>query len=266
MQPSAPATLTAEAAGTMMKAAADEVRGWLDRMLSVGYGVVYDYVYPRFSHYQRLQAEVRDLVEAAVPARVERRDVRVLEVGCGPGNFTCALAEAGFSVTGLDAYAALVEAAKEKRRSRHLSNLAFRRGELTRGNTFRDETFDQVVSIHSLYAHPAPDQLLREAYRVLKPGGHAVFVNHTRQIGRWSTLRELARRDGLGAALHGLLWVLPNSIFEAARRRVGPHYWDEDTFAARVRRSGFSVLAMRRTFLGEASLLVWARKERLSAT
>ena len=79
-------------------------------------------------------------------------------------------------------------------------------------------------------------------------------------------MRELARRDGLGAALHGLLWVLPNLIFEAARRRVGPHYWDEDTFAARVRRSGFSVLTMRRTFLGDASLLVWARKEHLSAT
>jgi len=260
VQPSAPATLTAEAAGTIMTTTGDAMRGWLDRMLSVGYGVVYDYVYPRFKHYQRLQAEVRDLVEAAVPARVERRDVRVLEVACGPGNFTCALAEAGFSVTGLDAYAALVEVAKEKRRTRHLSNLAFRHGELTRGNTFRDETFDQVVSIHSLYVHPAPEQLLREAYRVLKPGGHAVFVNHTRQIGRWSTVRELARRDGLAAALHGLLWVLPNSIFEATRRRVGPHYWDEDTFSTQVRCSGFSVLTMRRTFLGDASLLVWARK------
>ena len=249
-----------------MKWKVDPIHGWLDRMLSVGYGVVYDYVYPRFNYYQRLQAEVRDLVEAAVPARVERRDVRVLEVACGPGNFTCALAEAGFTVTGLDAYAALVEAAKEKRRARHLSNLAFRHGELTRGNPFRDETFDQVVSIHSLYVHPAPDQLLREAYRVLKPGGHAVFVNHTRQIGRWSTVRELARRDGLGAALHGLLWVLPNSIFEAARRGVGPHYWDEDTFSARVRGSGFSVLTVRRTFLGDASLLVWARKEHLRAT
>ena len=261
MPPSAPAVLTAEAAGTtIMKAAADALRGWLDRMLSVGYGVVYDYVYPRFSHYQRLQAEVRDLVEAAVPARVERRDVRVLEVACGPGNFTCALAEAGFAVTGLDAYAALVDVAKEKRRARHLANLAFRHGELTRGNTFRDATFDQVVSIHALYVHPAPDRLLREAYRVLKPGGHAVFVNHTRQIGRWSTVRELARRDGLGAALHGLLWVLPNSIFEAVRRRVGPHYWDEDTFSTQVRRSGFSILAMRRTFLADASLLVWVRK------
>ena len=127
----------------------DPIHGWLDRMLSVGYGVVYDYIYPRFSYYQRLQRQVRDLVEAAVPARVERRDVRVLDLGCGPGNFTCALAEAGFTVTGLDSYAALVGAAKEKRRARHLANLAFRQGELTRGNTFRDGAFDQVISIHS---------------------------------------------------------------------------------------------------------------------
>jgi len=216
-----------------MKWKVDPIHGWLDRMLSVGYGVVYDYVYPRFSYYQRLQREVRDLVEATVPARVERRDVRVLDVGCGPGNFTCALAEAGFTVTGLDSYAALIGAAKEKRRARHLANLAFRQGELTRGNTFRDGAFDQVISIHSLYVHPAPDRLLREAHRVLKPGGHAVFVNHTRQIGQWSTLREIGRRDGLSAALHCLLWVLPNSIFEAARERIGPHYWDEATFSAR---------------------------------
>jgi len=259
--PSAPATLTAEATGsTFMTAAAGGLREWLDRVLSIGYGVVYDYLYPRLSHYQRLQTEVRDLVEAAVPARAKRRDVRVLEVACGPGNLTCALAEAGFTVTGLDAYAALVDVAKEKRRTRRLSNLAFRHGDLTQANTFRDSTFDQLVSIHALYVHPKPDQLLREAYRVLKPGGHAVFVNHTRQIGRWSTVRELARRDGLRAALQGLLWVLPNSIFEAVRRRVGPHYWDEDTFAAELRRSGFSILTMRRTFLGDASLLVWARK------
>src|SRR5262249_22789982 len=191
VEPSAPATLTAEGAGAIMNVPAEAMGGWLDRLLSVGYGVVYDYVYPRFRHYQRLQAEVRELVEAAVPSQVERRDVRVLEVACGPGNLTCALAEAGFAVTGLDAYAALVDVAKEKRRALHLSNLAFRQGDLTRGQTFRDGTFDQVVSIHGLYVHPTPDRLLREAHRVLKPGGHAVFVNHTRQIGRWSTVREL---------------------------------------------------------------------------
>ena len=143
----------------------------------------------------------------------------MLDVGCGPGNFTCALAEAGFNVTGLDSYGPLVGSAKGKRRARHLANLAFRQGRShPRGNTFRDGAFDQVVSIHALYAHPTPDRLLREAHRVLKPGGHAVFVNHTQRIGQWPTLREIARRDGLAVALQGLLWVLLNSIFEATAR------------------------------------------------
>src|SRR6267378_4591981 len=252
----APAACRRGTARVTMSSAVGAIRWGLDRMLSVAYGVVYDYLYERFAPYQRLQTEIRQLVEAGSPSCADRRDVRVLEVACGPGNFTCALAEAGFTVTGLDSYGALVEVAKEKRRARHLSSLAFRHGELTRGNTFRDGSFDQVVNIHSLYVHPAPERLLREACRVLKPGGHAVFVNHTRQIGRWSTLRDIARRDGMGAALHGLLWVLPNSIFEAVRRRVGPHYWDEATFSAQVRCSGFSILEMRRTFLGNASLLL----------
>jgi SAM-dependent methyltransferase len=230
-------------------------------MLSIGYGVVYDYIFERFPPYQRLQAEVRSLVEASVPAPADPRDVRVLDIACGPGNFACLLAEAGFSVTGIDAYGSLVEVAKEKRRAKHLSNLAFRHADLGRGNSFREGAFDQVVNIHALYVHPAPDRLLREACRVLKPGGHAVFVNHTRQVGRWSTLREIWRSEGLGAALSCLLWVLPNSIFEAIRKPVGPHYWDEDAFATHLKGAGFTVLEMRRTFLDGASLLVWARKD-----
>src|SRR5207253_11191030 len=103
--------------------------------------------------------EVRTLVEASVPAAVDRREVRVLDIACGPGNFTCLLAECGFTVTGLDAYGALVEVAKEKRRAKHLSNVALRHADLTRGNTLREGAFEHVANIHSPYVPPAPEQL-----------------------------------------------------------------------------------------------------------
>jgi SAM-dependent methyltransferase len=237
------------------------VRWGLDRMLSVGYGLVYDYIYEQFRPYQQLQSEVLELVTAGMPAGALKRDLHVLDIGCGPGNFTFVLAEAGFNAIGLESYAALVELAREKRRAKRLANLAFRHGDLGDGAGIREASFDEVVSIHSLYVHPQPETLLREAYRILKPGGHAIFVNHTRQVAQWSTFNEIKCRDGVKPALASLLWLLPNSIFETARRRIGPHYWDETRFGTKLRAAGFTVLEMRRTFLNGASLLVWARKD-----
>lgn len=237
------------------------VRWGVDRMLSVGYGLVYDYIYEQFRPYQQLQAEVLELVAAGVPAGVLKRDVHVLDIGCGPGNFTFVLAEAGFNVIGLESYAALVEVAREKRRAKRLANLAFRHGDLADGAGIREASLDEVISIHSLYVHPQPQTLLKEAYRILKPGGHAIFVNHTRQVAQWSTFCEIKRRDGIQPALESLLWLVPNSIFEAARRRIGPHYWDETRFAANLRAAGFTVLQARRTFINGASLLMWVRKD-----
>jgi len=43
--------MTAESAGTVMTWNVGGIRGGLDRALAVGYRVVYDYVFPRFSHY-----------------------------------------------------------------------------------------------------------------------------------------------------------------------------------------------------------------------
>jgi ubiquinone/menaquinone biosynthesis C-methylase UbiE len=250
------------------RAVADGVMGavvralqWgLDRMLSVGYGVVYDAIFERFRPYQDLQGEVLELVEKSAPD-APRRDVQVLDVGCGPGNFTFVLAEAGFSTIGLEAYGALVELAREKRRAKRLANLAFRHGELSAGSGGRDASFDVVVNIHGIYVHPEPVTLLREARRVLKPGGHAVFVNPTRHVGQWSTFREIKKRDGVRPAVASLLWLIPNSIFELARKRIGPHYWDETQFAENLTAAGFTVLATRRTFLNGASVLVWARRD-----
>jgi ubiquinone/menaquinone biosynthesis C-methylase UbiE len=250
------------AGGGVLRSVLAGLRWGLDRTVSVGYGVLYDYIFDRFAPYRALQQEVLTRVEAAVLEGAGRRDVRVLEVGCGPGNFSCILAEAGFTVLGIDPYPGLIDLAREKRRARRLSHLAFQHTDLGQNNGLWDATFDQVVSIHTLYAHPAPRQLLEQAFRILKPGGHTVVVNHTRRLALRPTFAEVRRREGPLAALRALgLWLVPNAVFEAGRRPVGPHYWDEETFAGELRKAGFTVLEMRRTFLNSSSVLVWARKE-----
>jgi ubiquinone/menaquinone biosynthesis C-methylase UbiE len=252
---------TAAGAGDPLMSVLRAVSWALDRMVSVGYGVVYDYIVARFQPYRDLHAEVVQLLESTVPADLGRRDVRVLDVACGPGAFTTVLAESGFDTVGIDAYDALVELAREKRRARHLSNLSFRHADLARGNVFRDESFDRVVNIHSLYVQADAQRLLSESFRVLKPGGQAVFVNFTRRVHLVEAFHDVRRRAGVRAAVSSLLWVLPNAAFEAMRRRTGPHYWEEAEFRARLEQAGFRVRELRRTFFSGVSLLSWVEKE-----
>ena len=113
----------------------------------------------------------------------------------------------------------------------------------------------ETVEIHD------PLACLDRRRNLLKPGGHAIFVNHTRQVAQWSTFHEIKSRDGIKPALGSLLWLVPNSIFEVARRRIGPHYWNEAQFTSNLQAAGFTVLEARRTFINGASLLMWARKD-----
>lgn len=235
----------------------------LDRMLSVGYGLVYDYIFEYFMPYRRLQRDVLALVNAHAPS--DRGTVRVLDIGCGPGNFSVMLADAGFSVMGVDAYDPLISLAHEKRRAQRLSNLSFKYGDIVNDAPFRPEQFDQVINVHFLYAHQDPAAVLRAVYRVLKPGGHAVFINLTRRVPVWATVRDVSRREGLLPALKTLLWVLPNSIFETVRRPTGPHYWDEQRMTDHLREAGFELVALRRTFFDDASLLASVRKPNTAA-
>lgn len=97
---------------------------------------------------------------------------RVLEVGCGVGACLRILAEAfpGIRLAGIDIAPAQVEYAR-----RYLGQAGLGESDLREGDAselpWEDNTFDRVFMMWILEHVENPEMVLREALRVLKPGG-----------------------------------------------------------------------------------------------
>ena len=101
-----------------------------------------------------------------------RSGMALLDVGCGPGNITCDLADrvAPGPVVGLDVSAEVVTAATTDAEARGTANVSFRTGDLY-ALEFDDDAFD-VVHAHQVLQHLTdPVAALAELRRVVRPDG-----------------------------------------------------------------------------------------------
>ena len=116
--------------------------------------------------YRRRTAEV---CAAFLLPRLEP-DAAVLDMGCGPGTITVGLARRARSVVGVDTSAEMVESARRRAREEDVDNASFELGSAY-DLPFEDDSYD-VVYAHQLLQHLSdPVRALREARRVLRPGG-----------------------------------------------------------------------------------------------
>src|SRR5271163_2855691 len=97
--------------------------------------------------------------------------MRVLDLACGPGLVTSAAAERRALPVGLDFSSAMVALA----RADH-PGIRFEEGD-AEVLPFADETFDAVVANFGIHHVPDPIRALREARRVLRPGGRVAFTS-----------------------------------------------------------------------------------------
>jgi ubiquinone/menaquinone biosynthesis C-methylase UbiE len=171
-----------------------------------------------------LAAHARRTVEEAAAFLLPHLEpgMEVLDLGCGPGSITVGLARyvSPSLVVGVDRATAALGHAQALAADEHLDNVRFELADVY-ALPFADDSFD-VVYAHQLLQHLAdPVGALREAARVLRPGGYVAVRDadygtmthhpHDRTIDRWLAVYQAVARANGGEPDAGrrlLEWVL----------------------------------------------------------
>lgn len=134
----------------------------------------------------RRWASVYDVVFGGISAFGRRRAVeavnalpgeKVLEVGVGTGLALPAY-ETAKRVTGIDLSHDMLERARGRVLRDGLTNVDDLMEMDAEAMSFPDHSFDIAVAMFVASVVPHPDRLLAELKRVVRPGGHILFVNH----------------------------------------------------------------------------------------
>ena len=160
---------------------------------------------------------------------------RVLDVACGPGNFTRDFASAAGEglVVGIDASQTMLALAV---RNSLNANTAYVRADAC-ALPFRDGSFDVVCCFAALYLIEQPMQALEEIVRVLAPGGRVALLSSCNRgplhaettnaiVRSLSGVRVFAREELTGALRdHGLTSIEQRvaglAQFVSARKHAG---------------------------------------------
>lgn len=134
-----------------------------------------------------------DQVEALLR---QHRPSRLLDLGCGGGHVSYRAAPLVASVTACDPTPSMLDAVRTTARERGLDNIAVQHAVAER-LPFADGAFDAVVARFTTHHWQDRDAGLREARRVLAPGGLAVFIDVTSPepalLDSWLQAIELLR-------------------------------------------------------------------------
>lgn len=115
-----------------------------------------------------------------IAGNLNMHNCTILDVGCGGGILTEALARSGAQVTGIDLSEASLEIARRHAKEQGL-NIDYRYESIEEVAEKHAGKFDVITCMEMLEHVPEPDKIISACSRLLKPGGHAFFssINRT---------------------------------------------------------------------------------------
>jgi ubiquinone/menaquinone biosynthesis C-methylase UbiE len=139
-----------------------------------------------------------NVIDALLDAAKAGAGTKLLDVATGPGYVAAAAVTRGAEVIGVDFAEGMIEAARK-----HHPGIDFRAGDAL-ALPFNYAAFDAVTINFGLLHFAAPDLALREALRVLKPGGRlgaTVWAPPERAVGFAFALEAVAAHGDANVAL-----------------------------------------------------------------
>ena len=107
-----------------------------------------------------------DIIKSNAPVFAGDRRLKVLDIGCGPGEFSIIMAEEGHDVTGVDITEEMLQQASENARNYNVKlNLKCMD---VHNLEFEDNSFDLIISRNVTWNLKNPDQFFKECQRVFK--------------------------------------------------------------------------------------------------
>jgi arsenite methyltransferase len=154
---------------------------------------------------------------------------KVLDAGCGLGLMTIGAAKRlkTGKVTGVDTWDAAIlsgnssDAAKANAKLEGVADkVRFESGDLHKQLVYPEKTYDVTISalaIHNIADDDGRSKVVRELYRVLKPGGKLLILDVLHVGDYASVLNEVGAQD-VTVSSHGFLWCLPTKSVMAAKK------------------------------------------------
>jgi SAM-dependent methyltransferase len=116
------------------------------------------------------------LTQRFVTALGEAVQGSVLDVACGPGILSAAIAKSARDVVAFDLTPQMLKKAAQRCSEAGVDNVTFREGNAAE-LPFADAAFDAVVTRLSVHHFDRPSRVIEEIFRVLRPGGSFVIAD-----------------------------------------------------------------------------------------
>lgn len=141
----------------------------------------------------------------------------IADLGAGEGTFSQLLAQRAQRVIAVDNSGKMVEFGRELAAKNGIHNLEYRQGDME-SLPIKDASVDLAFFSQSLHHAPHPDRAVKEAYRILRPGGRIAVLDLVKH--HFEEARELYADLWPGFAQVELVGFLEKAGFEKVESSV----------------------------------------------